>query len=58
MNYGDKITEIFCIVDDFCKEFSDEIARAKQVALSGAKKHCNRKGKTLFLFLQTDYLCR
>jgi hypothetical protein len=30
MNYKDKITEIFCIVDDFCREFSEEITKAKR----------------------------
>jgi hypothetical protein len=34
----DKITEIFCITDDFCKEFSD----------SGRKKQSGKKWKNLY----------
>jgi hypothetical protein len=45
MNYRDKIIEIFCSVDDFCKEFSDEIAKTKQAQLSGDKKYRNRSGQ-------------
>ncbi|MDR2086619.1 MAG: hypothetical protein LBP72_05530 [Dysgonamonadaceae bacterium] len=36
-----KITEIFCIVDDFCKEFSKELAKMPQLPEDG-KKHRNR----------------
>jgi hypothetical protein len=25
----DKITEIFCIIDDFCKEYATEISKSK-----------------------------
>ncbi len=27
MNHQDKLTEIFCIIDDFCIEFEKEIAK-------------------------------
>jgi hypothetical protein len=36
----DKITEIFCIVDDFCKENAKEISK-KQILLSNGKRHRN-----------------
>ena len=37
----DKITEIFCIVDDFCKEFSHDIKKL-QIQPGNAKRHRNR----------------
>lgn len=37
----DKITEIFCITDDFCKEYEKEISK-KQILQSDGKKHRNR----------------
>jgi len=45
MTYRDKITEIFCSVDDFCKEFAQEVALAKQLQLSDDKKRRNRAGQ-------------
>ena len=45
MNYEAKITEIFCEVDDFCKEFSSEIASLKNNQLSSDKKRRNRLGQ-------------
>jgi hypothetical protein len=45
MSYRDKITEIFCCVDDFCKEFSSEIVQAKRRQLPGDKKYRNRTGQ-------------
>jgi len=37
----DKITEIFVVVDDFCKEFYSEIRTMKLHSLSGDKKRRN-----------------
>jgi len=45
MYYKDKITEIFCYVDDFCKEFSTEITKMKRSQLQGDKKYRNRTGR-------------
>ena len=38
---NDKITEIYCIVDDFCKEFASEIKK-HQLPSEGGKKRRNR----------------
>jgi len=38
---NDKITEIFCIADDFCKEFAQEFKKLKKLPEDG-KKHRNR----------------
>ena len=38
----DKITEIFCIIDDFCQEYDKEIARMS-ICESNGRKHRNRK---------------
>ena len=35
---NDKITEIFCIADDFCKEFAQEFKKFKMLPEDG-KKH-------------------
>ena len=37
-----KITEIFCIIDDFCQEYDKEIARMSICEPDG-RKHRNRK---------------
>ena len=37
----DKITEIFCIIDDFCQEYDKEIARMSICEPDG-RKHRNR----------------
>ncbi len=37
-----KITEIFCIIDDFCQEYDKEIARMSICEPDGSK-HRNRK---------------
>jgi hypothetical protein len=37
----DKITEIYCIADDFCREFSKEIQK-RQIHPDDAKRHRNR----------------
>ena len=38
----DKITEIFCIIDEFCQEYDKEIARMS-ICESDGRKHRNRK---------------
>ena len=38
----DKIIEIYCKIDDFCKEFSKEIQKVKKISSSDDKKHRNR----------------
>lgn len=38
----DKVIEIFCTVDDFCKEFELRIKELKQVQVNGAKRYRNR----------------
>lgn len=38
----DKVTEIFCTVDDFCKEFELRIKEFKRVQVSGEKQYRNR----------------
>jgi len=40
-----KITEIFVVVDDFCKEFSAEIKAIKQNSLPSDKKRRNRASR-------------
>lgn len=40
---NDKITDIFCIVDDFCKEYSQEIKSHKKLPDTRSKKSRNRK---------------
>ena len=37
-----KITEIFCIIDDFCQEYDKKIARMS-ICESDGRKHRNRK---------------
>ena len=37
----DKITEIYCIADDFCKEFTREFKKLKTLSDTGSK-HRNR----------------
>jgi hypothetical protein len=39
---NDKITEIFCIVDDFCKEFALELEAQKALQSDKGKKQRNR----------------
>ena len=34
----DKITEIYCIADDFCKEFANEIKKLKKLPECGKKR--------------------
>ena len=35
---NDKITEIFCIADDFCKEFAQEFKNLKKLPDDGKKR--------------------
>jgi hypothetical protein len=39
---SDKITEIYCITDDFCKEFS-KVIKKRQILPNDAKRHGNKK---------------
>lgn len=39
-----KVTEIFCIVDDFCKEYESEIVK-NSLPASTERNHRNRKGR-------------
>jgi hypothetical protein len=45
MCYTDKIIEIFCLVDDFCEEFSEEIVKTKRNLLQGNKRYRNRSSQ-------------
>ncbi|MGI6048136.1 MAG: hypothetical protein ACOYEG_09050 [Petrimonas sp.] len=38
----DKITQIFCLADDFCKEYSAEIDSHKKLPADEGKKTRNR----------------
>jgi hypothetical protein len=38
----DKVTEIFCFADEFCKEYAKLIEENKQIAIGDGKKHRNR----------------
>ena len=37
----DKITEIFCITDDFCQKFDIEVAKHPKLSVENATKHRN-----------------
>ena len=58
----DRITEIFCLADDFCKYFSSEL---KKHQLSDGKKHRNKPGRLsdaevitiLILFHSNGFRC-
>jgi hypothetical protein len=39
---NDKITEIFCAADEFCKEFTQVITENRRLAIGDGKKHRNR----------------
>ena len=41
----DKVTEIFCIIDDFCKEFLKETKKYKTLSNNDGKKHRNRSSE-------------
>ena len=42
----DKITEIYCIADDFCKEFASEFKKIKTLPDTG-RKHRKRYSNAL-----------
>ena len=51
----DKITEIFCIADDFCKEFDSYV---KEITLKAdGKKHRNRKASLSDAEMMTILIC-
>ena len=52
----DKITEIFCIIDDFCQEYDKEIARMSICEPDG-RKHRNRKCTMSRLEIMTILIC-
>lgn len=52
----DKITEIYCIIDDFCKEFVKEHENCAG-KLNDGKKHRNRKGRMSDAEIITILLC-
>lgn len=52
----DKVTEIFCICDDFCKEFDKEIEKNSIKALDGCK-HRRRKGVMSDAEIMTILIC-
>ena len=52
----DKITEIFCIADDFCKEFDLEIKK-HQITSNDGKKHRNRHCTMSDSEIMTILLC-
>lgn len=41
----DKVTELFCIADDFCKEFNAEIKKNAVLPSKDGKKRRNRAAK-------------
>ena len=51
----DKITEIFCIADDFCKEF--EVVMEKMSLKADGKKHRNRKTRMSEAEIMTILIC-
>lgn len=52
---ADKVNEIFCIADDFCKEFDSEIEK-KSFPCDG-KKHRRRKGQMSDSEIMTILIC-
>ena len=67
MKLVSKVTEIYCIADDFCKEYHSELNKTS-LSLSNpstnSPKHCKRKGRMsdaemitiLFLFHSNAFL--
>ena len=51
-----KITEIFCIIDDFCQEYDKEIARMS-ICESDGRKHRNRKWTMSRSEIMTILIC-
>lgn len=52
---ADKVNEIFCIADDFCKEFDKSIE--KNALRADGKKHRNRKGQMSDSEIMTILIC-
>lgn len=52
----DKVTEIFCICDDFCKEFNAEIEKSSLKAPDG-RKHRRRNGTMSEPEVMTILIC-
>jgi len=52
----DKITEIFCIADDFCKEFAP-VVKKHQIAPADGRKHRNRPCEMSDSEIMTILLC-
>ena len=52
----DKITEIFCIIDEFCQEYDKEIARMSICEPDG-RKHRNRKWTMSRSEIMTILIC-
>ena len=52
----DKITEIFCIIDEFCQEYDKEIARMS-ICEQGGRKHRNRKWTMSRSEIMTILIC-
>jgi hypothetical protein len=52
----DRIIEIFCTVDDFCKEYSQELSTLPKLGESG-KKHRNRPCEMSDSEIITDSYC-
>lgn len=40
-----KVIEIFCIADDFCREYEKEVAKKKQLQQMTSKGYIQRQGK-------------
>ena len=66
MKLVSKVTEIYCIADDFCKEYHSELNKTS-LSLSNASanssKHCKRKGRmsdaemiTILIFVPQQYI--
>jgi len=52
----DKITEIFCIADDFCKEFAQEVKK-HQLRTNDSNRHRNRSCEISDSEIMTVLLC-
>ena len=52
----DKITEIFCIIDDFCKKYDAEIARMA-ISEPDGRKHSKRQWSMNRSEIMTILIC-
>ena len=52
---ADKVNEIFCIADDFCKEF--DMSTEKKALRADGKRHRNRKGQMSDSEIMTILIC-